>query len=221
MLFGDRQSPFANLSGESIVIRNIKIHLFVWTIFCAASTLCAQTVEEQKVLGVVEVFDGRFEALVPHDAQIEILAEGFDWAEGPVWVKEGGYLLFSDIPPNRVMRWKEGEGLSVFLDEAGYFGDDDYSGEPGSNGLLINGDGDLILCEHGNRRVGKLSPIAQDGERTAVVDNHQGKKFNSPNDGVFNSNGDLYFTDPPYGLPQKADDPSRELRFLRRLPLFG
>lgn len=161
--------------------------------------------------GEIRRFDPRLDVIVPPDAKMEKLAEGFEWSEGPVWVKDGGYLLFSDIPRNSVMKWKDGEGISVFLKPAGYTGPADAaSGEPGSNGLLIDQEGRLVLCEHGDRRIARLE---KDGKKTTLADKYDGKRFNSPNDAVFKANGDLYITDPPYGLPKQADDPSRELNF--------
>src|SRR5436190_1054183 len=149
------------------------------------------------------------DALISASAIIEVLASGMAWAEGPVWVRDGGYLLFCDIPRNSVMKWSENDGLSVFLKPSGYTGLGDYSKEPGSNGLTLDSQGRLVSCEHGDRRV---SVMTKGGGKRTLVDNYQGKRLNSPNDLVFKSNGDLYFTDPPYGLP-KQDDPSRELDF--------
>jgi gluconolactonase len=148
--------------------------------------------------------------LLAPDARLEVLGSGIAWAEGPVWIKDGGYLLFSDIPRNSVMKWKEGEGLTVFLKPSGYTGLGPYSAEPGSNALLLDSEGRLVSCEHGDRRI---SVLTKGGGKRTLVDNYQGKRLNSPNDGVFKSNGDLYFTDPPYGLPKQADDPSREMDF--------
>ena len=163
-----------------------------------------------KALGKIERLDPMFDALVPKDAKIEILASGFTWSEGPVWVKEGGYLLFSDIPRNTVFKWKEGEGISVFLNPSGYTGKEYYGLEPGSNGLLLDPLGQLVSMEHGDRRV---SVLTKNGGKRTLVDNYQGKRLNSPNDGVFDSSGDLYFTDPPYGLPYRMEDPRKELDF--------
>ncbi len=160
--------------------------------------------------GEIRRFDPRLDAIVPKDAQMEKLAEGFEWSEGPVWVRDGGYLLFSDIPNNAVMKWKEGTGIELFLKPAGYTGSAAPSGEPGSNGLLVDKEGRLVLCEHGDRRVARLE---KNGKKTTLADKYDGKRFNSPNDGAFKSNGDLYFTDPPYGLPKQANDPTRELDF--------
>ncbi|MFM8702786.1 MAG: SMP-30/gluconolactonase/LRE family protein, partial [Planctomycetia bacterium] len=159
-------------------------------------------------LGSIERLDSRLDALVPRDAVIEVLASGFVWAEGPVWLKDEQAVLFSDIPRNRVMRFKNGEGLSVFLEPAGFTGPGAYGSERGSNGLSLDRQGHLISCEHGDRRVSRLTPGG--GKRT-VADNYRGKRFNSPNDCTVHSSGAIYFTDPPYGLPKGWNDELREL----------
>ncbi|GIW86702.1 MAG: gluconolactonase [Isosphaeraceae bacterium] len=164
-------------------------------------------------LGTIERLDPRFDTLVPRDAQVERLAEGFEWAEGPVWMPDldGGVLLFSDVPANTVYLWKPGTyGAAAHLRPSGYTGRRRRGGEPGSNGLLRDPSGRLILMQHGDRRVARL---ADDGTFVTLADRYQGKRFNSPNDGVFDSSGNLYFTDPPYGLEQGVDDPARELDF--------
>jgi gluconolactonase len=154
--------------------------------------------------------DPRLDALIAPDAQIEVIGQGFEWCEGPIWIKKEGHLLFSDIPRNSIMKWKAGEGVTLFMKPAGFTGTVDYGREPGSNGLTLDSEGRLTLCEHGDRRVARLYG---DGGKRTLADNYQGKRLNSPNDLVFKSNGDLYFTDPPYGLPKQADDPRRELDF--------
>lgn len=164
-------------------------------------------------IGQIVRTDPRMDKLIPKDAQIEVLASGFVWAEGPVWVKDGGYLLFSDVPQNTVFRWSEKDGLTPFLKPSGYTGTGPYSDEPGSNGLTLDRQGRLVLCEHGDRRV-SVMPLNGGGKRT-VADNFEGKRFNAPNDVVVHSNGAYYFTDPPYGLAKKENDPTRET------PLFG
>jgi gluconolactonase len=169
-----------------------------------------QRTKNYPTLGKIVRADPRLDRLIPKDAKIEVLASGFAWCEGPVWSRNGGYLLFSDIPRNSVMKWKEVEGLSLFLKPSGYTGVVDYGREPGSNGLLIDSEGRLISMEHGDRRVSRLE---REGGKRTLADNYQGKRLNSPNDGVYKSNGDLYFTDPPYGLPKNYDDPRRELDF--------
>ena len=169
-------------------------------------------VNAQETLGSIERLDPAFDKLVAPGAVIEVLADGFDWSEGPVWVpkKDGGYLLFSDIPQNSVFKWQEDKGISLFLKPSGYTGPSLYGGEPGCNGLVLDPKGRLVSCEHGDRRV---SVLTDGGGKRTLVDNYQGKRLNSPNDAVYKSNGDLYFTDPPYGLPKQMDDPRRELDF--------
>lgn len=173
----------------------------------------ALTAEEKKpaTLGSIVRLDPAFDEIIPKDAQIEVLAGGFDWTEGPVWVKDGQYLLFSDIPKNIIWKWSEKEGLQEYLKPSGYTGKAKFTGtEPGSNGLALDSKGNLILCQHGDRRVSrylgkkKFEPLAE---------KYDGKRLNSPNDLVFHSNGDLYFTDPPYGLPGNVNDPTKELDF--------
>jgi gluconolactonase len=147
--------------------------------------------------------------LLAADARVEVLASGMAWSEGPVWVKDGKYLLFSDIPNNSVMKWSEADGLSLFLKPSGYTGIGPYSHEPGSNALVLDSEGRLVSCEHGDRRI---SVLTKGGGKRTLVDNYQGHRLNSPNDLVYKSNGDLYFTDPPYGLPSQ-DSPLREMDY--------
>lgn len=166
-------------------------------------------------IGRVERFDPAMDQLIRKDTKIEVLCGGFEWAEGPVWVPEqgndyGGFVLFSDIPHNAVMRWQEGEGISVFMQPAGYTGVADYGAEPGSNGLALDSKGRLVLCEHGDRRVSVLS---YGGGKITLADRWEGKRFNSPNDLAIHSSGDVYFTDPIYGLPNRANDSRREIDF--------
>ena len=158
---------------------------------------------QQKNIGQIISLDPRFDILISKNAKIEVLADSFLWAEGPVWVKDSSYLLLSDVKRNTIFKWKENEGISVFLKPSGYTGRMKYSDEPGSNGLTINNLGELVACEHGDRRV-SVMPLAAGGKRT-IADNYHSRFFNSPNDIVQKSNGDYYFTDPAYGLP--ADSP--------------
>lgn len=171
--------------------------------------------EAPRTIGTIERLDPAIDSLIPAAAVIEVLAEGFDWAEGPVWIEEGEYLLFSDVPANRIYRWKEGEGVQVWLEPSGYTGEARRGGEPGSNGLLLDGEGRLVLCQHGDRRVARMdAPLtAPEPVFTTLADRWDGKRFNSPNDAVFDRRGALFFTDPPYGLPEGPDDPTREIPF--------
>lgn len=178
----------------------------------STSPLYAQNTTNFPVLGEIIRLDPKFDELVPKDAKIEVLGSGFEWSEGPVWIGHGGTeaVLFSDIPRNSVMKWEYGVGVSLFLKPSGYTGPGEYGNEPGCNGLLLDKMGRLVSCEHGDRRV---SVVTKDGGKRTIVDNYKGKRLNSPNDACFKSNGDLYFTDPPYGLPGNFDDPRRELDF--------
>src|SRR5262245_26784951 len=159
-------------------------------------------------IGSIERKDTKLDALIPKDAKIEVLAGGMKWTEGPVWDKKAGALLFTDIPNNRVMKWSQKDGLMEFLKPSGYTGTAKFEGyEPGANGLAFDKAGSLILCQHGDRRVARLG---KDGKFETLVDKYMDKRLNSPNDLVFMSNGDLYFTDPPYGLPKIEKDPAKE-----------
>jgi gluconolactonase len=197
------------------------------TVLLAVALLCLAVVwtasprgEEKKptkTLGTIERLDPAFDNLVGPDAKLEILAEGHVWSEGPVWVaRDGGYLLFSDIPRNSIYKWQEGKGESLFMKPSGYTGPATNLKEPGSNGLLLDPEGRLVLMEHGDRRVSRLDKW--DGKtKTTLVSHYKDKRFNSPNDGVYKSNGDLYLTDPPYGrmLKDSKDEefPDRDLDF--------
>ena len=165
----------------------------------------------QQTLGSIERTTDRMDQLVDPSAQIEVLATGFTWAEGPVWIGgQDGHLLFSDIPRNSIFKWQRDGTISLFMSPSGYTGVSYYGLEPGSNGLMLDLQGRLVMCEHGDRR---LSVLRENGGKQTLVDNYRGKRLNSPNDGIVKSNGDIYFTDPPYGLPGRAEDPQRELDF--------
>lgn len=163
----------------------------------------------------VQRLDPALDGIVGRDAKLERVAKGFTFTEGPVWVndaKAGGYLLFSDPNENVIHRFSPGlvdGALTVFRTKSGYKGTDigEY-GQPGSNGLALDAEGRLTICEHGNRRVTRLE---KNGSLTVLADRYQGKRLNSPNDLVYRSDGALYFTDPPFGLPKFHADPRREL----------
>src|SRR5215204_5298494 len=160
----------------------------------------------------IERLDAALDRLIASDAKVEVLAQGHDWTEGPLWIKSGGYLLFSDIPKNSIYRWKEGEGEKLYLQPSGYTGKEPRGGETGSNGLILDREGRLVMCQHGDRRMARMeAPLdAPKPQFTPLAVRYQGKRFNSPNDAVFRSNGDLYFTDPAYGLEKQWEDPARE-----------
>ncbi len=181
-------------------------------VFAAALTVAvfAQDTTNFPVLGKVVRLDPKLDELLAPDARLEVISCCFDWSEGPTWDRKGGFLLFSDIPRNSVMKWKEGEGISLFLKPSGYTGAVPYGKEPGSNGLLMDPEGRLLSAEHGDRRISILYP---DGGKRTLADNYQGKRLNSPNDLTRHSSGAIYFTDPPYGLPNNVNDPRKELDF--------
>ncbi len=155
--------------------------------------------------------DPAIDRIVPVNAKIFKIAEGFQFTEGPIWIREGGYLLFSDPNSNTIYKYRPDEELSVFRSPSGYAGADiaEY-GQPGSNGLTLDPQGRLTIDEHGNRRVTR---IEKDGTNTVLADRYEGKRLNSPNDLVYRSDGTLFFTDPPFGLPKFFDDPRKELPF--------
>lgn len=184
---------------------------FILAILVATLAQLGPASASDDTAGNIVRLDPRFDKLVPRDARLERLAGGFSWVEGPVWDRKRACLLFSDVPSNSVLQWKEGAGTTVFLKPSGYSGATPFTGrEPGSNGLAFDSQGRLVLCQHGNRRIAR---IESDASKTTLVDRYEGKRLNSPNDLVFKSNGDLYFTDPPYGLPKTFDDPDKELDF--------
>ncbi len=171
----------------------------------------AKDVEKMETMGTIERVDPAFDDLVPKSSSIEVLVSmKFDWAEGPVWDKAGEKVIFSDIPKNMAWEYSKKGGLKEFLKPSGYTGKADFTGkEPGSNGLAFNKAGELILCMHGDRRVAKW----KDGKFVTLVDKYEGKRLNSPNDLAIKSDGSIYFTDPPYGLPLIMKDPAKELDF--------
>lgn len=157
----------------------------------------------------IERLDPALDQVLAPDARLEKIAEGFHWSEGPVW--KDGALLFSDVPENKIYQWKPGEtAAKVFLQPSGGMEATPAFKEPGSNGLTLDAQKRLVLCQQGTRRVARLE---SDGRQTPLADRFEGKHFNSPNDLVFTRNGDLYFTDPPYGLEGLNDSPIKELKF--------
>ncbi len=179
-------------------------------LFSSITLASAQDSTNFPSLGEVLRFDAKMDALIAKDARIEVLSSGFAWGEGPVWVKDGNVLLFSDVHRNQVIKWTEGKGAEVFIEPSGYTGVGAYSLGLGSNGLAIDELGRLVSCEHGDRR---LSVMAWGEGKRTLVDNYQGKRFNSPNDLAIGRTGRIYFTDPTYGLPKRESDPTREIDF--------
>src|SRR5690606_17996544 len=160
--------------------------------------------------------DSRLDKIVAADAKVEVLAEGFDWTEGPLWVEAHQMLLFSDIPQNSVYKWTKEDGVELYLKPSGYTNKTvARGGETGANGLLLGPEGQLVLCQHGDRRMAVMQAPLDDprSDYATIVDDFEGKKLNSPNDAAYKSNGDLYFTDPPYGLEKNVNDPLKEIPY--------
>lgn len=191
--------------------------MFPRTIFLLAcfpaSLALADDPTPRPTMGRITRDDPALDALLAPDAQLEVLASGLDWSEGPCWLPDRKAVVFSDVPANHVLQWKEGEGLSVFLKPSGYTGLGSYSREPGSNGLALHPSGQLAFCEHGDRRI---SILTTNGGKRTLADHFDGKRFNSPNDLCFDREGHCYFTDPPYGLPGGPGDTT-----VRELPWNG
>jgi gluconolactonase len=162
-------------------------------------------------LGSVDRADPRLDTLIPPGAVIQVLAEGFEWSEGPVWVPAMNALLFSDIPKNTIHSWSDAAGLGVFLRPAGYNRDDPPGEELGTNGLFLDAAGNLLVANHGLRAIARLNQ--NNYTYTILADRFDDKRLNSPNDLVVRANGDIYFTDPSYGLQGWEESPDRELDF--------
>jgi gluconolactonase len=164
----------------------------------------------------VERLASPFDDLIPADVSADVVADfgvvdGPHWLEGPAWDRRNNCLLFSDVKANAIYRWDRRDGLRLFMRPSGYTGPEPAPmEEPGSNGLAFDREGRLLICEHGDRRVTRLEA---DGRKTVLADRYQGRRLNSPNDLACRSNGDIYFTDPPYGLPARFEDPGKELPF--------
>ena len=145
----------------------------------------------------------------------EILAEGFEWSEGPLWLPQQEKVIFSDIPNNSIFEWSEKDGLKLYLKPSGYTDTIPRGGETGSNGLLLDAEGRLVLCQHGDRRMARMktSLDAPKASFETIAGAWDGMRFNSPNDAIFHSNGNLYITDPAYGMELRYEDPRREMDF--------
>jgi len=165
--------------------------------------------------GHIEVLNSQLNELIPPGASLEVLAGGFRWSEGPLWLENEQLLLFSDVPANVIYSWSEKEGIKTYLEPSGYTGDIERKGEPGSNGLALDNTGHLVLCQHGDRRIARMTSALSQPQPLfeTLAGAFDNGRFNSPNDLVFDSSGNLYFTDPPYGLEHGPDDPARELEW--------
>lgn len=178
-------------------------------------TFCGSAQKPYPTTGYIERLDSAVNAILSPDTKTEVIATGFDWSEGPLWIEDSKMLLFSDVPRNTIYKWTEAKGTEVYLTPSGYTGKALRGGETGSNGLLLDEKGRLVLCQHGDRRMARMdAPLDKPKARfTTLADAYKGKKFDSPNDAVYNSKGELFFTDPPYGLEKYISDPAKEIAF--------
>ncbi len=193
-----------------------------FTLLLIAGVLCAACAQPEAPAPPAKPTVGQIEQLAPElasivvpDTPIHVLSDGYVWTEGPLWVPALNGVLFADIPANAVYLWTEADSVVQWLQPSGHTSDPSRSGEPGANGMILDQDGHLVFCQHGDRRLARLSAPWSTPSSTfeTVADTWDGKRFNSPNDVALHSSGALYFTDPPYGLPQQAEDPSREIPF--------
>jgi len=187
---------------------------FIFIVLIILITSC-QNKKEYKTIGSIERFDSSINDIISPNAKPEIIAEGFKWSEGPLWIEKNKMLLFSDVPSNTIYKWTEEKGKELYLTPSGYTDTLKRGGEMGSNGLTVDNDNHLILCQCGNRQMARMNASFEKPEAnfTAIASSYQGKKFNSPNDVVYNSKGEMFFTDPPYGLEKQMNDPKKELAF--------
>jgi gluconolactonase len=182
---------------------------------CNNSSETKTAAMKYKTIGTVDRIDADLDNILSSNAKAEIIAEGFDWSEGPLWIESEKMLLFSDVPQNIIYKWTEEKGKEIYLTPSGYTDSVKRSGEMGSNGLLLDPNGKLVLCQHGNRQMARMNAPFNEPKPLflSIANNYKGKKFNSPNDAVYNSNGELFFTDPPYGLEKQLEDPKKEIPF--------
>ena len=170
------------------------------------------SISQNDFIGSIERLSIEMDKFISKDSKIEIIAKGFNWSEGPVWSKKLNAVLFSDVPNNIIYKWDKKNGLNIFLDKIGYSGIVPNSKKAGTNGLTIDQEGNLIICMHGDRRIVKLIDW-NSNKVLPIATSFNNKLFNSPNDLVYNSKKELFFTDPPYGLQNGDNDELKELQF--------
>jgi|TARA_B100001063_G_scaffold36856_1_gene30412 gluconolactonase len=170
------------------------------------------SISQEKYIGSVERLSPEINNLIDKNSKIEIIAEGFEWSEGPIWSTELNSVLFSDVPENVIYTWNEDKGLNVFTKPIGYSGEVPNLKKAGTNGLTIDSDGNLIICMHGDRKIAIMEDL-NINKMSTLVGNFKDNLFNSPNDLVYDSEGNLFFTDPPYGLLEGDDDKLKEIPF--------
>ncbi len=193
----------------------MKLSPIITTILSLLLFFTSCSIQEYPSTGSIARLSPELDRIIAPGTLPEILAEGFEWSEGPLWLPEQEKVIFSDIPNNSIFEWSEKEGLKLYLQPSGYTDTIVRGGETGSNGLLLDKDGKLVLCQHGDRRMARMKAPLDTPEASfeTIAGVWKGKRFNSPNDAVFHSTGDLYITDPAYGMEHRYEDPGRELDF--------
>ncbi|MBD0333378.1 MAG: SMP-30/gluconolactonase/LRE family protein, partial [Chitinophagaceae bacterium] len=191
-------------------MKKVTFSLFFFAVFFSGS---AQ--EQKSAIGTIEFLSNELNSLIKKDAKVEVVAEGFQFTEGPLWLDKQKMLLFSDVLANTIYKWTEAKGQEVYLKPSGYTGAEPRGGFMGSNALSLYTDGKLLICQHGDRRIAKLdAPIdAPKPNFVTVTGEYNGKRVNSPNDLFVTAGGDIYFTDPSYGFERGARDPKKEIPY--------
>ena len=191
-------------------MKKIIIHLVLLSFFFPAD---AQ--ENKPVTGTIEFVSKELNKLISKEARVEIIAEGFQFTEGPLWIEKEKMLLLSDVPGNTIYKWTEAKGKEVYVKPGGYTDTVKRGGFMGPNGLALSSDGKLFVCQHGDRRVAILDASFNTPQSKFITaaGQYNGKRLNSPNDLVFSVNGDLYFTDPAYGFERGTRSPEKDLTF--------
>lgn len=181
-------------------------------VLMASSSAFAQN---DKSKDLIERYSSKLDAIISKDVKVETIMEGFDWCEGPLWVEKEQMFVVSDVPQNTVYKWTQTKGKELFLKPSGYTTGPPRGGEMGSNGLALTNDGRLLLCQDGDRKIAIMNASFKSPKPLfiSVADNYKDKKFNSPNDMAIAKKGDIYFTDPPYGLEKKMADPLKEMPY--------
>lgn len=182
---------------------------FILLLFTAA---CGK--KETALTISIDRLDPAIDSVISNEITVDVIGTGYKWSEGPLWIESEKMLLFTDVPTNTIYKWTAEKGAEVYLTPSGYTGTIPRAGEPGANGLALDDEGNLILCQHGDRRIAMMNtPVGKpSADFTTLSDKYNGKRLNSPNDVVFN-NYDFYFTDPPYGLIKNMKDSSKEIPF--------
>ena len=187
---------------------------------CSCNSQSANSVENKNIgikstIGKIEIYNSNALQSIDSNATIEVIAKGFKWSEGPLWIADKNLLLFSDVPENKIYQWHQDDSTSIYLKNSGYTGREPREGETGSNGLTLDNDGRLLLCQSGNRQVVRMNATLDDpkADYTVLAAKYNGKKLNSPNDLICDRKSNIYFTDPTYGLPNGDADTERELNF--------